>query len=125
METPIAEIRAFLDNSTTDGVQEPFSGLIIKEDELGWELYPYGDKRVVCLPPGDKNSPFYHPWIGYRSPDGIKLYHYVNTGFKEIPLPEQTMEEDGPVLESIQMDEEVEGDETWLNDMMNKFSNNY
>ena len=60
METPIAEIRAILDNESGD-VQEAFPGLIIQEDESGWEFHSFGDKRVICLPPGDRNSPFYHP----------------------------------------------------------------
>lgn len=60
METPIAEIRAFLDSESGD-VQEALPGLIIQEDESGWELHPCGDKRVICLSSEDRKSPFYHP----------------------------------------------------------------
>ena len=124
METPIAEIRAFLDNESSE-VQEAFPGLIIQEDESGWELHPCGDKRVICPPPGDKNSPFYQPWIGFRSKNGIKLHHYVKTGFKRIHPPEQPAEEDDPVFEPMEVEEELAGDEGLLGDMTNKFSGNY
>lgn len=122
-ETPFAELRAFLKDPSLGKENEVFPGVLLKNNELGWEFIPCGQERFVCLPPGDRDDAFYTPWIGYKEGNDVRLYNVVNSGFRERNLPVQVTEEEDIVIEHMEIDNGLE--DVWSRDMTNTFSTGF
>lgn len=80
--TPVGEIQAYLKDISLRNQPAVSSDMLVSLNEPKWEFKPFGSRRVVCFPPGNRDNIEYLPWVGYREGNCVRLFNFVGTGFR-------------------------------------------
>lgn len=133
-DTPVTEILAYFRNCNLSGKLEVFSKMKVCLGKPGWEFIPFGSRRVVCFPPGNRDAVEYLPWVGYVENGIVTLHSVVNTGLRASVAQSEAAEDEGDATEEMEMEhEEVEEVQTdpviaenyfdpWEDDIRNTFA---